>query len=155
MQSLALGLSVGSWRMILIAIAAALVAYMALAYWVLPRLWRHYEHQRGLAGNLHRLGDLAYLQLHVYPSVSAYGQLDPAAHKGLEPGHGGLHLVAARNQLRHDVAPLRVRLHGPRNARGHVPDLYGGTGNDGARYIPYRPRYRGRGLLGCRETTKS
>ena len=21
-----------------------------MAYWVLPRLWRHYEHQRGLSG---------------------------------------------------------------------------------------------------------
>jgi hypothetical protein len=37
-------------RMVLAAIAIALLAYIALAYWMLPRLWRHYEHQRGLAG---------------------------------------------------------------------------------------------------------
>jgi LssY C-terminus len=42
--------TVGSWRMVLTAIVIALVAYMAAAYWILPRLWRHYEHQRGLSG---------------------------------------------------------------------------------------------------------
>jgi hypothetical protein len=42
--------SLGGWRMILGAIAVALAAYLVAAYWLLPRLWRHYEHQRGLAG---------------------------------------------------------------------------------------------------------
>jgi LssY C-terminus len=50
MQALALGLSINSWRAILVAALIALAAYLAVAYWVLPRLWRHYEHQRGLAG---------------------------------------------------------------------------------------------------------
>src|SRR5262245_51143528 len=50
MQTLALGLSINSWRAILVAALVALAAYLAVAYWVLPRLWRHYEHQRGLAG---------------------------------------------------------------------------------------------------------
>jgi hypothetical protein len=37
-------------RTVLFAVAAALVAYGILAYVVLPMIWTHYEHQKGLAG---------------------------------------------------------------------------------------------------------
>jgi hypothetical protein len=38
------------WRKLVIAIAVGIASYMAAAYWLLPLLWTHYEHQRGLAG---------------------------------------------------------------------------------------------------------
>ncbi|HEY6859176.1 MAG TPA: LssY C-terminal domain-containing protein, partial [Pseudolabrys sp.] len=37
-------------RIALVAFAVVLVAYGIIAYIVLPRIWIHYEHQKGLAG---------------------------------------------------------------------------------------------------------
>ncbi|MGO8801013.1 MAG: LssY C-terminal domain-containing protein [Roseiarcus sp.] len=58
-------------RVFVAAVVACLAAYLALAYWLAPVLWKHYEHQRAIA-------DLAMT------TVNALGMPGDALNVGLE-----------------------------------------------------------------------